>query len=164
MHRHHGILAAAILLGLTLPGCWPWRTPDKHSGLVVVNVLDKPLYEDCRIAGSINVPLDEVDLIEGLVAKDAEVIVYCSNYLCTASSFARNRMRTIGFANVRAYEPGTAAWYQAGLPVEGPCKEGYLKQPTKPAADQEEGEDTISTQELADKLGVKPSTPVNGKE
>jgi len=164
MNRQHGVFATALLLGLALPGCWPWQIPAKHTGLVVVNVLDQPLYSDCRIAGSINVPLDEIDLIESKVAKDAEVIVYCSNYLCTASSFARNRMRTIGFTNVRAYEPGTAGWHQAGLPVEGPCKEGYLTQPIKPAANQEDGEGTISTQELADKLGVKPATPVNGKE
>jgi len=162
VNYRYGTLALAVLLCLALPGCWPGGA--KHTGLVVVNFLDKPLYDDCRIAGSINISLDEVDLSEGKIDKDAEVIVYCSNTLCTASGFARDRMRTIGFTNVRAYEPGTAGWYQADLPVEGPCQQGYLKQKVGGASEDESSEDVISTQELADKLDVKPMAPTQNEE
>jgi len=163
MNYPRSTLAVAMLLGLSLPGCWPGGAA-KHTGLVVVNVLDEPLYNDCRIASSINVSLDEIDLIEGKIEKNAEVIVYCSNTLCTASGFARDRMRTIGFANVRAYEPGTAGWYQAGLPTEGPCQQGYLTMKMGSAESDQSTPDTISTQELAERLGVAPMAPTQAQQ
>jgi len=151
--RHATALGCLIACALLLPGCWPTDKP--KTGLVVVNVLDQPLYNDCHITGSINVPFDEIDLIEGKVSKDAEVVVYCSNAMCTADAAARDRMRTIGFKNVRSYEPGIAGWYQAGLPVAGPCTESYLKSSREKHP--ESDDNTISTTELMKKLNVKPT-------
>ena len=59
------------LLGLTLlallPSCWQQSAPQKQ-GLVVINVLDKELYDDCHIKGSMNIPFEKVDqLAEQLI-------------------------------------------------------------------------------------------------
>lgn len=132
-------------------------------GVVLVNVLDKEHFENCRIQGSINVPFEEVDKFVDQLTKEyqdktaIEVIVYCSNYMCSASGEAAKMLAKRGFTNVKAYEAGMAEWYQQGLPTEGPCKlEGfaYLKKKMTAPAQQEHEFAVITTQELAEKLGV----------
>ena len=62
------IVAVVTLAGILalLPACWPFEAKeyffnDNATSLYVMNVLDKNSYEDCRIAGSINVPFDQVE-------------------------------------------------------------------------------------------------------
>jgi len=94
----------------------------KMRGLIIVNVLDKELYDDCRIKGSINVAIDKIDTLESLAEKNAEIVLYCTNYMCSASGFARKRLLELGFRNVWVYEGGIAEWYNKGFSVEGPCE------------------------------------------
>ena len=145
------LLLASIALCLTLPGCWPWAPAKKLTGLVIINVLEPEQYNDCHIKGSINIAPDKIATCANTVEKDAKVVVYCTNPMCTASDYARKELMKMGFKNVHAYEAGIAGWYQAKLPVEGPCNEGYLKMMvTEP----EPAEGTISTRDLAAKMGV----------
>src|SRR5574342_286397 len=82
-----------------LPGCW--QNSEKQKGLVVVNVLDKDLYDDCHIKGSINIPFEIIE--EQAVAhidKNADIVIYCSNYQCSTSEYAARKLRGLGFTNV----------------------------------------------------------------
>ena len=121
------VLTSLIFL---LPSCWPGKTAktaEKIQDFAIVNVLDKELYEDCHIKGSISVPFDVVrEKIEKLVDKGAEVVTYCTNYMCGASSAVRKELIKMGYKKVYVYEGGTAEWKAKGYPCVGPCKKGYL--------------------------------------
>ena len=72
-----------------------------------------------ELQGSINVPFEEVETFAKDLDRDAEMVVYCANYMCTASGAAAQKLKEMGFENVWAYEGGTAEWYQMGLKAEG---------------------------------------------
>jgi rhodanese-related sulfurtransferase len=53
------------------------------------------------------------------LAKDDDIVVYCSNIDCNASLAAIAHLRELGYHNVRHYAGGLIDWEAAGLPVEG---------------------------------------------
>jgi rhodanese-related sulfurtransferase len=155
-HMRQVIYLNLLFLGFfVLPGCGD-KPAEKKQGLVVINVLDKSLYDDCHIKGSICVPFENVtEYAQNNIDKSAEVILYCSNYHCSASGQACKQLKKLGFENVYAYEGGTAEWYQQGLPVEGPSTKRYLKQKIT-AHEQDLSEKQIITMnQLAHKMGFE---------
>ena len=158
--RHLTTLSLCFLACLMLPSCWNGDKEQEalRKGLVVINVLDKKLYDDCRIKGSIHVPFEELEqFAQKRLSKDAEIVLYCSNYFCSSSGFGCKKLQELGFKNVRAYEGGTAEWYQLGLPVEGKCTEAYLTKQIEKAPFQDEDLATITAQELIEKIKVSYS-------
>lgn len=171
------------VLIMLLPACWgdngactSCGDHDNHNskeiievkkGLIVVNVLDKEHYDDCHIKGSINIPFEEADkFVDGLDAKygaqkgGVEIVVYCSNYMCSASSEVVKKLLSKGFTNAKAYEAGTAEWFNTGLPVEGVCQKVYLKRKmSAPSHNDNQGFVVITTQELAQKMGLELPQP-----
>lgn len=151
-------VALVVALGalLVLPGCWLWdqnTAESKKSGsLVVINVLDKDLYNDCHIKGSIQVSYEDIESYARKLDKNTQVVTYCSNYMCTGSGEAYRMFKQLGFAQVWAYEAGMAEWCQKSLPVEGPCKSPYLKKTIEKPASDDTIEGIISTQELYEKM------------
>lgn len=123
----------------------------QSPSLVVINVLDKHEYDDCHIKNSQHVDLDEIATFARNLHKDTQMVVYCSNYWCTASDMAAHELMNLGFRSVYVYRAGMAEWFQAGLPVEGQCKEGYL---TKIVANphQQDIIPVITTEELKNKM------------
>ena len=53
------------------------------------------------------------------VAKDEEIVVYCSNLDCHASLALIQKLRDHGYENVAHYAGGLIDWEEGGLPVEG---------------------------------------------
>ena len=53
------------------------------------------------------------------LAKDEEVVVYCSNFDCHASLATIQKLRAQGYQNVRHYAGGLIDWEAGGLPLEG---------------------------------------------
>lgn len=149
--RSIGLALAALLV---LPGCFFNTTNEAPAGrsLYVLNVLDKPEYDDCHIVGSLQVSLDKVESFVQKLNKDTEMVVYCSNYYCTASGQVAQQLQSLGFTKVWAYEAGMAEWFQRGLPVQGPCKQSYLKKVIPQPADHEGDSNTITTDQLYDKM------------
>lgn len=88
--------------------------------LRLVNVLDKEYFDDAHIKGSatvesVNVPfVDPAKFAEAVKAwdKTVPVVTYCTNYFCTASGEAAQKLMELGFTNVYAYEAGMAEWVQ----------------------------------------------------
>ncbi|HRN78062.1 MAG TPA: rhodanese-like domain-containing protein [Candidatus Dependentiae bacterium] len=147
----YGVLACLVILS----GCGKPHT-EKLTGLVVINVLDKQLYDDCHIKGSISIPFEQLtEEIEKKVDKNAEVILYCSNYMCASSGYGCRKLTDLGYTNVSVYEGGTAEWFQENLPVEGPAHQKYLQRKLTPPehVDDTEGICVITVDELAAKLG-----------
>ena len=147
----------SVFLGF-LPGCDWFSTskPVKRTGLVIVDVLPKEQYDDCHIAGAINIPFgdDFLDRAEREIDKNAEIVVYCTNYMCTASATGVNQLRDHGFTSVRAYEAGITDWYKQELPVIGACTMPYLKGANNRLGEHAiDPEFEITTIELKEKVG-----------
>lgn len=149
------VFAGALAL---LPACWDKKESSNTESLYVINVLDKNNYDDCRIAGSINVPFEDVESFAKNLDRNAEIVIYCANYMCTASASAVEKLKEMGFAHVYAYEGGTAEWYQMGLrsegkyPVEGTCKASYLTSANEKPANVTHTVAVISADELYEKM------------
>lgn len=138
---------------MLLPGCWSGGTAEE-SKVKVINVLDKKFYDDAHIPGSINIPFTEVMDKAKSWPKETKVVVYCSNYACSASgTVARKLKKELNFETVYAYEAGMAGWKQAGLPVDGPAQEAYLDAPNQRLSDRKHADVTdISTEDLKELL------------
>lgn len=155
---HKILLFCLITSGVAiLPSCMfdqEQASEPKKNGLVVINVLKKELYDDCHIEGSLSVPFDQVEkYAQERIDKNAEIVVYCSNYMCTASGAVCKMLHALGFNNVCAYEAGTAEWYQQGLPTKGPAKSAYLSHKLEqPKHDGDTDICIVTTQELAQKM------------
>ena len=130
------ILALSSLV--LLAGCWgkkeevavPQPTETKKT-VLVVNVLDKAMYDDAHIKGSINVTMDQLAAEAEKWDKNATIVLYCSNALCVASFDAAKMLSEKGFSDVAAYEGGMAEWFQLSKKnpeyiVEGPAQAEYL--------------------------------------
>ena len=124
------VASFSLILLAVLPGCWPFSSAPvaKQKGLVVINVLGKELHDDCHIKGSINVPFEGAEsYITQHVASTADIVLYCSNVMCTSSSAVRKKLIAAGFATVSVYRGGTAEWFQLDYPTVGPAQQGYLR-------------------------------------
>lgn len=131
------------------------RSQELKPELVVVNVLDEKLYDDCHIKGSVQLPINKINSFVQRHHKDSEIVVYCSNYKCSTSEYVGKKFLEKGFTNVSIYEGGTAEWYQKGLPVVGPSKSAYLAKVVEEPERKPEGEiKVITAQQLAQKMSV----------
>lgn len=147
---------------LFFAGCGTKETQEttqasKKDTLYLVNVLDPQMFADAHIVGSINVSMNDLEKVAAGWNKDAHVVIYCSNYMCTASGQAAEQLKKLGFKHVYAYEGGTAEWYQLSkkdpsYKLNGPQQQAYLnivlEKPTQRAFEVEE----ISAQELKNLL------------
>lgn len=139
-----------LFLLFLLPHCG-----QKKEDFYVVNVLDKKEYDDCHIKGSINVPFEDLeDYAKKKFDKDDTIILYCSNYKCSASKEGVKILNDMGLKKVYAYEAGMADWYQKGYPVSGSCKGSYLTAKNAPLPDEEDIM-IITTEELKEKVDQK---------
>lgn len=144
MSRYRSI--ALLTLGaLVLPSCG-WTAKEDpmveelcSKDVFLVNVLDKKFADDFSIAGSKNIPFDELmkmtdkDFAKRTWNKDvSRIIVYCGNYSCGASGAAAEFLKEQGFKNVYAYEGGSAEWLHKSkedphYKYTGAAQEGYLQ-------------------------------------
>jgi len=151
-------LLTVSLAALTLLSSCRWFLPTKKEApaFVMVNVLDKKYFDDCRIAGSINLSMEDIEqyALDNWDKQNTQVVTYCGNYKCLASGESAVMLNKLGFANVWAYEGGTAEWKQLGYPIDGPCvASGFLSDYEKPEGDEVSSEvPVITAQELKKKF------------
>ena len=93
---------------------------DRGESFVLVDALSAKHYESSHLPGAINLPYEFVDEAESLLPeKDAEIVVYCMNLDCEASTEEARELEGMGYRNVRHYAEGKLDWIQASLPIEG---------------------------------------------
>jgi rhodanese-related sulfurtransferase len=152
-YRTYHISFGMIFLMVGLVACGPASL--KKTGVVVINVLDKELYDDCHIKGSIHIPFEMIEQQADAIDKTADIVIYCSNYQCATSEYAARKLCALGFTNVSIYEGGMAEWFQQGLPCEGSCTRTYLKRTLQPVPHENNSAIPIITAlELAQKMGL----------
>ena len=84
----------------------------------VLNVLPEENYTEEHIPGSINIPEDNLeDEVPERFEDDEEIIVYCIDEDCNASPRSAETIASLGFENVRDYEPGIEGWKAEDLDV-----------------------------------------------
>lgn len=163
-YKYEKLVLITLTLGMViLSGC-NWLGPKKEEReLVLVNVLDKEYFDDCHIdihhdamsdsktVESINVPFEQLENYaqEHWNKESTNIVIYCANYKCLASSEGARNLKKLGFAHVWAYEGGTAEWKHMGYPVKGACTKSYLTDFEKPAQEKTvEGVNVLSAEEL----------------
>lgn len=90
------------------------------GGQPVPNVFTDEYFHGEMIPGSHRVPLDLVGryVAHNRVPKGAEIIVYCAGPECPMSRMAAEKLRKLGFTNVKAYEGGVQEWVGVGHELE----------------------------------------------
>jgi len=89
-----------------------------------VDVRERKEFQNGRIPGAINLPLDKMEKRGSNLPKDRSIVLYESGRspgdVCAASRAAGRVLLRNGFSaeRVRVYQDGLAGWEKAGLPVE----------------------------------------------
>lgn len=136
------IVLAGAILGLAAntasPRRIPFLTPPKappHAADVVTLEEAKALWNsgsafflDARapadyraghIAGALSLPIDEFDnsylQIQPMLTPDATIVAYCDGMDCDLSHRLVERLRELGYHNVRLLVNGWTTWHTAGL-------------------------------------------------
>lgn len=157
--------ALLIAVCLILPACdWFDRYAEanidtSYKNLYLIDVNDKELHNDARIAGSINIAYDDLEEISKKLDKNYDIVFYCTDYACTESDRATKLMRSLGFEKVFVYSGGIHEWYLLSLDdskdyrIEGPANQKFL---SKPINKFERGEiNAISASELSKLLSAR---------
>jgi rhodanese-related sulfurtransferase len=84
------------------------------------NVLSDEYFKGEFIPGSRRVPVDQVgrEVAGTELPKDAEIVTYCGGPKCPQSLQAAEKLVTLGFTNVKAYEGGLEEWKAAGYSID----------------------------------------------
>jgi len=88
--------------------------------ITVVETLAPERYREAHIPGALNIPPERIKELAPklLLNKNSEIVTYCANTACHASSYAARELAAMGYTNVAHYPEGKQGWMEAGLPVE----------------------------------------------
>ncbi len=93
---------------------------ERGDEFVLVEALSQKHYESSHLPGAINLPYEFIDEAEKVLPdKHAEIVVYCMNPGCVASSEEARELEEMGYRRVLHYAAGKQDWIRAGLPIEG---------------------------------------------
>lgn len=92
---------------------------ENKERFTLVEVLAKEDYEKGHLPSAISIPVNELTTLSPklLPDKNGRVVVYCSSFICTASTGAARRLQELGYADVLDYKGGKEDWSAAGLPL-----------------------------------------------
>jgi rhodanese-related sulfurtransferase len=95
---------------------------DEGGKLEFWNVLTDEYFNGEFIPGSRRVALDQVgrEVSSTNLPKDTEIVTYCGGPKCPQSAQAAEKLTTLGYTNVKAYEGGLQEWKEAGYSIEKP--------------------------------------------
>ncbi|OGR86830.1 MAG: hypothetical protein A3J74_06860 [Elusimicrobia bacterium RIFCSPHIGHO2_02_FULL_57_9] len=96
-------------------------TMDSNEKFHLWNVLTKEFYKpEANIAGSQWIPVDTLTeklASEKVPSKTDAIITYCGGPQCPSSKQAAEKLASLGYTNVFAYEGGLKDWSEAKLPL-----------------------------------------------
>ena len=89
---------------------------DGDGKMLLVNTLSADSFEETRIPGAVNIPLDNEDFVthvkELAGGKDKPVVVYCASQQCNSSEKAAEKLENAGFTAVTDFAGGFKAWQE----------------------------------------------------
>lgn len=91
------------------------RALESGGQVTVIETLPAEAFAKGHIPGAINIPTENIEKeAPERLRKDDDIIVYCANTECQASSEAARTLEALGFAKVRDYEAGKEGWKAEG--------------------------------------------------
>lgn len=93
----------------------------RGDDFVLIDALAPMIYAHSHLPGAINMPPSAVDGLrcnKRIPKLDTEIVVYCANAECEDSVETAERLRALGYTNVRHYSGGKEEWKKLGLPLE----------------------------------------------
>jgi rhodanese-related sulfurtransferase len=90
---------------------------DRKDNFRLVMALAEWAYQAKHIPGSIH--FDNIKEALHSLSKDDEIVVYCSDENCIASTALGQLLERNGYSHVLHYAGGLQDWEQAGYPLEG---------------------------------------------
>jgi rhodanese-related sulfurtransferase len=93
----------------------------RGEGFVLVDALAPMVYAHSHLPGAINVPPSDVNptrLAKRIPDPSTEIVVYCANVECDDSVATGEKLRALGYRNVKHYVGGKDEWKALGLPLE----------------------------------------------
>ena len=92
---------------------------DRKERFILWNTLGKEYYRaDANIPGSKWIPVDKVaEEAKNIGDKNEAIVTYCGGPKCPSSKQAAEKLVSLGFTNVSAFEGGLQEWSEAGLPL-----------------------------------------------
>jgi rhodanese-related sulfurtransferase len=94
---------------------------ERGDDFVLIDALAPMVYAHSHLPGAINLPPSAVDSLrcsKRIPDLDTEIVVYCANAECDDSIATAERLRALGYTNVRHYAGGKEEWRELGLPLE----------------------------------------------
>ncbi|MFH1045602.1 MAG: rhodanese-like domain-containing protein [Candidatus Omnitrophota bacterium] len=88
---------------------------DSGEGYALLDVLPAESYSAGHIEGAESFPLDTINEASAgqRLSKDAQIIVYCGSFQCSASTQAAQKLSALGY-NVLDYKGGLKDWQEKG--------------------------------------------------
>jgi rhodanese-related sulfurtransferase len=87
---------------------------ERDPNLTLINTLPEEHFEQTRVPGAINIPLDSKDFVARVEqqagGRDQPVVVYCASAQCNSSEKAAEQLKKAGFTSVLDYQGGAEAW------------------------------------------------------
>ena len=106
----------------------------QNGSVTAVDVNPRGSWAEARVPGALS--LDPVDFVAGDLPsdKDAALVFYCSNVMCTKAPRAARRAVSMGYRHVHVMSAGIKGWLQAALPTEsGEAGAAWVtRAPTRP--------------------------------
>lgn len=92
---------------------------ENRENFTLVEVLSKEDYDKGHLPMAVNIPVDKLEALAPAMLPDKQqrIVVYCSDFLCTASTGAARFLQSMGYVNVLDYKGGKDDWTKAGLPL-----------------------------------------------
>lgn len=88
------------------------------DAFVLVDVLSHDHFTRVHLPGAVNIPVNLLhDLAPLLLSPLDEIIVYCGNFDCNASTSAAKILLRLGYEHVSDYKGGINDWEDGNLPV-----------------------------------------------
>ena len=93
---------------------------DRGEAVTIIEALPEPYYRKAHLPGALNLPHDQIDDLAPTLLPDkaAPIVAYCASLPFENSQIAAERLRELGYTNVRDYAEGKQDWIDAGYPVE----------------------------------------------
>jgi rhodanese-related sulfurtransferase len=94
---------------------------ERGDDFVLIDALAPMIYAHSHLPGAINMPPSSVEPLrctKRMPDLATEIVVYCANTSCDDSVVTGERLRELGYTNVRHYAGGKEEWKELGLPLE----------------------------------------------
>jgi len=90
---------------------------DRNDNFKLYMTLDRRAFNHSHIPGSIH--LDNITTEATNLSPEDEIVLYCSNPVCTSSINAYKVLYSLGYRNIYRYAGGLKEWQDAGYKLEG---------------------------------------------